>query len=63
MAELANTAMQVAVMLLGAGAIYGGIRADLKDARRRADEALCRAEQAHRRIDDHVGLRRRHSDE
>lgn len=43
--------MQVGVMVMGAGAIYGGIRADLKGMR----EAIARVERAidmaHQRID------------
>lgn len=42
---------QIAVQLLVAGAIYGGIRADLKNAKECAQEAKSEAAQAHQRID------------
>ena len=40
------------IQLLVAGAIYGGIRADLRNFKEGAEEAKESAKQAHRRIDD-----------
>lgn len=52
MAEVADLALKVAMMLLSAGAVYGGIRADLKSAHRKAEEAMNQANRANERIDD-----------
>lgn len=42
---------EVAVALIAAGAVYGGIRADLRHAVRTAEGAVTAAGEAHRRID------------
>lgn len=62
MGDAADVALKLAMMLLGAGAVYGGIRADLKTTRERAIEALNVANRAHRRIDDHIEHQRRRDD-
>ena len=49
--ELVDLLLKLAVFLAGAGAVYGGIRADLKAAHHKAGEALIRANKAHDRID------------
>ena len=49
--EVLDVLLKLAVVLAGAGAVYGGIRADLKSAHLKADEALSRANGAHHRID------------
>ena len=48
----ANNIIQILAMILGAGAVYGGIRADLRSAHAKADVALCRADRAHERLDE-----------
>lgn len=62
MVELADMAMRIAVMLLAAGAVYGGIRSDLKTTRQKAEDALLVANRAHSRIDDHLQNGRRAGD-
>lgn len=42
---------EVVVPLIAAGAVYGGIRADLRHAMRTAESAVRAAGDAHRRID------------
>ena len=49
--EFLDLILKLAVFLAGAGAVYGGIRADLKAAHQKAEEALSRANNAHNRID------------
>lgn len=49
--ELLGLLHEVAVALLAAGAVYGGIRADLRHAIRTAEGAKEDATGAHRRID------------
>jgi hypothetical protein len=49
-------------MLLAAGAVYGGIRADLRSAHEKADRALASADKAHKRIDAHLDFGRRSGD-
>ncbi len=58
-----DAVLQLAVMLLSAGAVYGGIRSDLKAARDKADEAVSVARRAHERLDDHIQFGRRRDDE
>ena len=41
--EFLDLILKLAVFLAGAGAVYGGIRADLKAAHQKAEEALSRA--------------------
>lgn len=41
-------------IILGAGAIYGGIRADLKAMHSRIEEATAAVGRAHERMDRHV---------
>ena len=55
MGETAEVAMKIVVLLLSAGAVYGGIRADLRNAHRRAEEAMREANRANERIDNHIG--------
>lgn len=55
--------LQLAVMLLSAGAVYGGIRSDLKSTREKAEEAASAARRAHERLDDHIQFGRRRNDE
>lgn len=45
---------QIILALLGAGAIYGGVRADLKAMHQRIEEAAATAARAHERMDRHV---------
>ena len=54
MVETADIVLKLAMMLLGAGAVYGGIRADLRSTREKAESALDSANRAHQRIDDHI---------
>ena len=54
---------QVAAFLVTAGAVYGGIRNDLKDMHRRIDSNERAIEKAHERIDDcAIGKGRRRED-
>jgi hypothetical protein len=46
--------VQIILGLIGAGAIYGGIRADLKTMHQRIAEAASSAARAHDRMDRHV---------
>lgn len=62
MGDLVDVAAKVAMLLLSAGAVYGGIRADLKGAHRKAEEAMTAANRAHDRLDDHIQYGRRHDD-
>lgn len=50
--------MQLAVMLVGAGAVYGGIRADLRELHRHISRIEDAAHAAHKRIDRCVYGRR-----
>jgi hypothetical protein len=43
--------------LIAAGAVYGGVRADLKNLRERIEEVRRSATRAHERLDDHCGAR------
>lgn len=54
MIDAVDFVMRLGGLLIVAGAVYGGIRADLRSARERADEAYCSASLAHRRIDSHL---------
>ena len=54
MGDVVDMAAKIAMLLLSAGAVYGGIRADLKGAHRKAEEAMMRADQAHKRIDEQL---------
>ena len=56
----ADMLLQLVVLVLGAGAVYGGIRSDLKATRERADEAKRSADRAHDRINEHI--ERRHGE-
>jgi hypothetical protein len=49
--DLAQLALVVAGQLVTAGAVYGGIRADIRNAIERAASAEARANSAHLRID------------
>lgn len=54
---------QLAVFLVTAGAVYGGIRSDLKDMHRRIDHHERAIEKAHERLDRCIGCEgRRHDD-
>lgn len=46
---------QIAMALIGAGAVYGGIRADIKAIHERVAAAQETAKEAHRRIDSILG--------
>lgn len=46
--------LQVVYALLGAGAVYGGIRADLKAMHGRIESAEKSAAQCHARLDSHL---------
>lgn len=46
--------MQILGLLIGAGGVYGAIRADLAALHVRAAEALASAKRAHERIDFHL---------
>ncbi len=46
--------MQVVGIVVGAGAIYGGIRADLKAMHERIESNAVAVGRAHERIDRHV---------
>lgn len=46
--------LNIATTLILAGAIYGGIRADLKHMRTQLEETTRAIARAHRRIDDHI---------
>lgn len=45
---------QIGVTLVTGGAIYGGIRADLRAMHRSVAEALACAQRAHDRLDSHI---------
>jgi hypothetical protein len=45
---------QIAVAIIGAGAVYGGIRADIKNIHERISDTSKSAGRAHDRIDRHV---------
>ena len=45
---------QIAIALLAAGAVYGGIRADIKAMHERIAGAGEAAREAHRRLDRHI---------
>lgn len=49
-----NLLMQAAAIVVGAGAIYGGIRADLKQLRERVESNAQAVGRAHERMDRHV---------
>ena len=59
MGEAVDLVMKLAVMLFGAGAVYGGSRADLKSIREKAEGAERSASRAHGRIDGILQGRRR----
>lgn len=46
--------LQIGGMLLTAGAIYGGIRAEIRGAHAKAEEAKKSADEAHLRLDRHL---------
>jgi hypothetical protein len=46
--------LQIVLTLIGAGAVYGGIRADMRNIRESVARASATADSAHRRIDDHI---------
>lgn len=50
--EVNNLLVQVASILVAAGAVYGGIRVDLKNIHRRQDKFDEALEKARDRIDD-----------
>jgi hypothetical protein len=50
----AYTLISLLSIFIAAGAIYGGIRADLKISREKADAAFNLAEHAHSRITEHL---------
>lgn len=52
--------LHVVSMIVVAGAVYGGIRADLRHLGRMVDHAIKSADEAHRRIDDYLVRRRGH---
>lgn len=52
--EMTRQIFNIFAMLLAAGAIYGGIKADLKSTREKAEAATNRANSAHERISHHV---------
>lgn len=45
---------QIGLGLLAAGAVYGGIRTDLRWQREKSEAAAQSARRAHERIDEHV---------
>lgn len=45
---------QIGVTLVTGGAIYGGIRADLKAMHERITSAQSSADKAHERLDNHI---------
>jgi hypothetical protein len=45
---------QIVMALISAGAVYGGIRADLKGMHERIKAAQDAATEAHRRLDIHI---------
>lgn len=49
--------LQIVYALVGAGAVYGGIRADLRSMHERIKEAQETAKQAHARLDIHLERR------
>ena len=54
---------QIGAFLVAAGAVYGGIRNDLKRLHEKSDEAQKMAGKAHEKIDQHMidhGRDRRH---
>jgi hypothetical protein len=46
--------VQIIVAIIGAGAVYGGIRADIKNIHERINDTSASAGRAHDRIDRHV---------
>lgn len=46
--------MQIVLALLGAGAVYGGIRSDLRAMHESIRAAAASANAAHRRLDEHL---------
>lgn len=59
----ADLAMQIAGFLVAAGAVYGGIRNDLKRMHERQERFERALEKAHERIDDCAACKgRRHDD-
>ncbi len=46
--------LQALTVLVGAAAVYGGIRSDLGHLHRRLEETHLQTEQAHSRITDHI---------
>jgi hypothetical protein len=50
--------IQFAAMLIGAGAVYGGIRADIRAMHERIDAVRNLADMAHQRITDHLEKRK-----
>ena len=54
--------VQLATLVLGAGAVFGGIRAELKAMREEIQRLGREADEAHRRIDSLTGAGRRRND-
>lgn len=63
MAEAVDTVMKLALMLLSAGAVYGGIRSDLISTRKEAEAAMRAATRANERLDEHLQFGRRYGDD
>jgi hypothetical protein len=61
--SLSPDLIRVVEILIGAGAVYGGIRADLRFLHRRVDEAIDSVTRAHQRIDEVLSRRKRKNDE
>lgn len=55
--------VQVGAMMIGAGAVYGGIRNDLRNMHEQIARLERALEKAHERIDSISGHGRRHGDE
>lgn len=59
--ENGNPLIEIALMLLSAGGIYGAIRNDLKNIHERINENMRKADAAHERIDE-ILLRRQNKE-
>lgn len=49
-----NTVLQIVGPLVAAGAVYGGIRSDLRALHEKVESALHSASRAHERLDHHL---------